>query len=216
MGIEQEINLPGALIVAHPDDETLWAGGYILSHPELNWVIITLCRGSDPDRAPKFQKVLQKLKATGKMGDLDDGPEQNPIPSQSIASTILDLLPDQAYSLIITHHPQGEYTRHLRHEETSQAVSLLWSQGSIRSRQLWTFAYEDNHRRVLPRVQPGVDLLQPLSDTIWKQKYEIITYLYGFSPDSWEARATPKVEGFWCFTDPLIFQSWALSRRSSP
>ena len=43
-----------AVIVAHPDDETLWTGGAILMHPEINWTVITLCRLSDPDRSPKF------------------------------------------------------------------------------------------------------------------------------------------------------------------
>jgi LmbE family N-acetylglucosaminyl deacetylase len=45
-----------AVIVAHPDDETLWAGGTILSHPSWQWFIVCLCRGSDKDRAPKFLK----------------------------------------------------------------------------------------------------------------------------------------------------------------
>jgi LmbE family N-acetylglucosaminyl deacetylase len=45
-----------AVIVAHPDDETLWAGGTILSHPTWNCFIISLCSGSDPDRNPGFLK----------------------------------------------------------------------------------------------------------------------------------------------------------------
>ncbi len=44
-----------AIIVAHPDDETLWAGGTILSHPAWECFIICLCRGSDADRAPRFR-----------------------------------------------------------------------------------------------------------------------------------------------------------------
>ena len=48
-----------ALIVAHPDDETLWAGGTILSHPSWKWFIVCLCRKSDKKRATKFYKVLQ-------------------------------------------------------------------------------------------------------------------------------------------------------------
>ena len=72
------------LIVAHPDDETLWAGGTILSHPSWQWFIICLCRGNDKERAPKFHKALKILKAEGIMAALDDGPEQNPIPETEI------------------------------------------------------------------------------------------------------------------------------------
>jgi LmbE family N-acetylglucosaminyl deacetylase len=32
-----------AVIVAHPDDETLWAGGTILEHPSNDWFIVCLC-----------------------------------------------------------------------------------------------------------------------------------------------------------------------------
>ena len=67
------------VIVAHPDDETLWAGGTILMHPETRWTVVALCRRSDPDRAPKFRRVLELLGASGDMGDLDDGPEQTPL-----------------------------------------------------------------------------------------------------------------------------------------
>ena len=66
---------PGAaVIVAHPDDETLWCGGYLLTHPEFTWRIVTLCRAVDPDRAQKFRRVLRRFGAGGEMADLDDGP----------------------------------------------------------------------------------------------------------------------------------------------
>lgn len=51
------------VIVAHPDDETLWAGGTILMHPETQWTILTLCRRSDPDRSPKFDKAMNTIEA---------------------------------------------------------------------------------------------------------------------------------------------------------
>ena len=66
-----------AIIVAHPDDETLWAGGTILSNPSWKCYIVCLCRESDKDRATKFYKTLQILGSEGIMGDLDDGPEQH-------------------------------------------------------------------------------------------------------------------------------------------
>ena len=41
------------IIVAHPDDETIWMGGTILKYTELEWTIYSLCRASDKDREPK-------------------------------------------------------------------------------------------------------------------------------------------------------------------
>ncbi len=68
-----------AIIVAHPDDESLWAGGTILNHPTWQCFIVCLCRGNDEEHSPKFFKTLQILKSEGIMGDLDDSPEQSPL-----------------------------------------------------------------------------------------------------------------------------------------
>src|SRR5678816_118150 len=89
-----------AVIVAHPDDETLWAGGTILSQPSWRCFIITLCRASDSERAPKFFQALERLGADGKMGDLDDGPEQVPLTENEVQETILQLLPPNHFDLI--------------------------------------------------------------------------------------------------------------------
>ena len=42
-----------------------------------------------------------------------------------------------------------------------------------------------------------------LPDGIWREKYDIITKTYGFAPDSFEAKATPHEEAFWCFKRSL-------------
>src|SRR5512141_423783 len=82
-----------ALMVAHPDDETLWAGGFVLEHAEWDWFIGTLCRASDPDRAPKFARVLERLHAHGAMLDMEDGSEQRPLPALDVQRQLLTLLP---------------------------------------------------------------------------------------------------------------------------
>ena len=46
-----------SIVVAHPDDETIWMGGTILKNKYWDWTIISLCRKNDPDRMPKFKKV---------------------------------------------------------------------------------------------------------------------------------------------------------------
>jgi len=185
-----------ALIVAHPDDETLWAGGTILSHPEWDCFVVCLCRGSDTDRAPKFYKTLKVLKAEGIMGDLDDGPEQVPLDEEMLKDTILRLLPPKHFDLVITHDPKGEYTRHLRHEETGRAVKKLWRAGKISATELWTFAYEDGNSKYYPIPVESAEVFQPLKIDTWLKKYQIITEIYGFKTESWEAKTTPSVEAF--------------------
>ena len=188
-----------AVIVAHPDDETLWAGGTILLHPDCNWTVIALCRKSDPDRAPRFNQVLEQLNATGAMGDLDDGPEQAPLSSWDVQEMIIELLPSYRFDLIITHGLWGEYTRHLRHEETGKAVMALWESDKLFAKRVWRFAYEDGGGKYLPRPVRDADLRIELPKEIWQKKCDIITKVYGFNADSFEAKTTPREEAFWCF-----------------
>ena len=204
----KEESKKAAVIVAHPDDETLWAGGTILSRPAWNWFIATLCRSSDRDRAPRFFRALKALGADGKMSDLDDGPEQKPLAENEIQKTILQLLPPEHFDLIISHNPAGEYTRHLRHEEIGRAVITLWHLGKIPADELWTFAYEDGGKQYLPRPIKTAHIYDTLPEKTWQKKYSIITATYGFEKNGFEAETTPRAEAFWKFTNSLDAQQW--------
>ena len=197
-----------AVIVAHPDDETLWAGGTILMHPEWRWTVVTLCRGSDPDRAPKFFRALERLGASGKMADLDDGPGQLPLEETVVRRTVLRLLGGEHFDLVLTHSPYGEYTRHRRHEETGRVVPALWEDGRLSADRLWMFAYEDGGGRCLPRPAVSAHCTVDLPDDVWRAKYAIVTEVYGFAEGSFEARTTPRREAFWTFRTPSAARAW--------
>jgi LmbE family N-acetylglucosaminyl deacetylase len=186
-----------AVIVAHPDDETLWAGGTMLLHPETRWTVVSLCRKSDSDRGPKFEKVMERYGAKGVMGDLNDGPEQTPLRTIDVEDAIVDLLPSDRYDLVLTHGLWGEYTSHRRHEEVAKAVMALREGGRLMAKEVWMFAYEDGAKKYLPKAIPDADIHFRLPQDIWEQKYEIIHSLYGFAEDSFEARTTPREEAFW-------------------
>ena len=197
-----------AVIVAHPDDETLWAGGIILSHPAWQWFIVCLCRGNDEDRSSRFYNTLRILKSEGIMGDLDDGPEQKPLEEKEVEQAILKLLPAKHFDLIISHNPTGEYTRHRRHEEAGKAVIKLWDTGKISTNGLWTFAYTDDNKKHYPVAVENASIYKPLSKRIWLRKYRIITETYGFEKNGFEAKTTPRAESFWQFTDPAVAKKW--------
>lgn len=200
-----------AVIVAHPDDETLWAGGTILNNPSWDCFIACLCRKHDPDRSPKFNRVLKILGANGKMGDLDDGPEQKPLAENEVEEAILQLLPSAHFDLVITHSINGEYTRHRRHEEIGKAMIKLWHSGKLTTSEFWAFSYEDGNREYYPRPIENAHIDHLLSQRLWAMKYNIITSVYGFDVNSWEANTTPTEEAFWHFYNAEQAHQWLVA-----
>ncbi|MEK6482124.1 PIG-L family deacetylase [Catalinimonas sp. 4WD22] len=190
-----------AIIVAHPDDETLWAGGTVLSHPSWDCFIISLCRANDTDRAPRFFQALKVLGSRGEISDLDDSPILEPLDESEVQEMILQLLPVQHFDIIISHNPAGEYTRHIRHEEIGEAVIKLWLAGKISAQEIWAFAYEDGSKEYLPKPIKTANIYNKLAEKTWLKKYNIITETYGFKEDSFEAETSPRAESFWKITN---------------
>src|SRR6202158_857346 len=197
-----------AVVVAHPDDETLWAGGIFLVERGGNCEIWGWCRAGDQDRAPKFQKAIACFNSTGELYDCDDGPEQRPLAPMEMRRVINRWATGFNFDLVITHGPWGEYTRHLRHEEVFRAVFDLWSTGAIVSKWLWNFAYEDGHGSYLPKANVNAHRKTVLSLAVLGEKRRIVQEIYGFLPDSWEARTVPSVEACWCVSSPEEVESW--------
>jgi LmbE family N-acetylglucosaminyl deacetylase len=196
------------MLVAHPDDETLWAGGALLSHDDWAPFVVTLCRGSDEDRSPRFRSALAKLSAHGAMADLDDSPEQPPLADEEVEQALLSLLPARHFERILTHSPLGEYTRHLRHEEVGRAVLRLLLAGELTAKEVWLFAYEDGERKHLPTAIPSADIVLDLPNPIWERKLRLMIDIYGFAPDSWEARVTPRREAFFRIRNAVEASAW--------
>jgi hypothetical protein len=142
------------------------------------------------------------------MADLDDGPDQCPLDDRDVRETILSLLACQEFDLVLTHGPKGEYARHRRHEETCKAVMALWAGGRLSANAVWMFAYEDGGRAYLPRPCDNAHQRQDLAEPVWQEKIRLITEVYGFGPDSWEARMAPRTEAFWCFDSVIAAQEW--------
>ena len=186
-----------ALIVTHLDDDTLRAGETILSHPSWDWFIVSLSRGGETDHARNFLQALLQFEAKGVIRNLDTINNQNPLNETELKHTILALLPEHYFSLVISHYPAGEYTDHNMHDETGKAIILLWHSGIISAAEFRTFAIEDGKRSYLPRPIETAGIYKLLAKRIWKEKQSIITEIYGFDLNGFEAKTTTIAESLW-------------------
>jgi len=177
------------IVVAHPDDETIWSGGLILRHPDWDWAVLSLCRADDPDRSPKFERMCKSQRVTGFISDLDDGDPLTPIsPRREIGHRIMETVGDSPWDLCVTHGRNGEYG-HLRHKEVHAEVLSLIADGILECAELWTFAYDCDSATRACRPGPNADLLVELTEEQLAEKKRIVQEVYGYDEDSFEVRA---------------------------
>lgn len=184
------------VIVAHPDDETIWLGGFISLHPEINWTIFSLCRVFDPDRQPKFLCACRRYKAKPIIADLPDDGELNskqltPLIKKIICARLGQLEPRQ-FDYIFTHGKNGEYG-HPAHVAAHQAVRSLVKDYKLKTETLLCFNYKKSRQ---PTARAHSDLEIYLTGEEFKNKKAVMTKIYGFDPAGVDANYCTNPEAF--------------------
>ena len=184
------------VLVAQPDDATIWMGGTIARHRGVHWTILALCRKSDPDRMPKFMRVATYYGARGIICDLEDEgimSVKESIPE--IIKIIRKALPQKTFDILFTHGANGEYG-HPRHKGVHLAVRQILAKKQIQAKQVFFFAYKLDKQKKIAVPQGHASYGVELSNKEWKAKRNVIKQLYGFRPHIFENRSCNKIETF--------------------
>ena len=184
------------VIVAHPDDETIWMGGSLLRNKnKWNTTIICLCRKYDKDRAPKFERICNAFNAKCFISDLEDE-ELKSIADSEIEKRIMQFI-DGEYDSIFTHGENGEY-RHTRHIEIHNVVKKMIKQKRLIAKKVFFFSYEkrSNDFQGYAIYNSNADKLIKLNRDEVSLKKKLITDEYGFKKGGFEEESSGEIESF--------------------
>lgn len=185
------------VVVAHPDDETIWMGGCMLRYKNIIWTCFSLCRASDEDRAPKFRKVCRHYGADCLITDLDDeGVLEQGEASKEAEKLIVGKISGDNYDYIFTHGNNGEYG-HKRHISVNNAIERIIEKKIIKPEAVFYFCYKkeasDNNKII---AGDDCNLELELSDEEFAEKKRIVSEMHGYPMDGIDVGYCTNPEAF--------------------
>jgi len=116
-------NITNLMVVAHPDDETIWGGAHLL---EGNYLVVCITCGTDQERLEEYKKVMELTKNEYLyLGypDKTNGERDNwDTVYESIIDDLKRIYELNDWDMVVTHNPEGEYG-HIHHIMTNAIMT---------------------------------------------------------------------------------------------
>lgn len=162
-------NINKLMIVAHPDDETLWGGGHLL---EEDYLVVCITCGRSRTRANEFEKVMKETNDAYIMLGYKDAffnmKSKWVNIKENIEKDIQDILNLKDWQVVVTHNPEGEYG-HLHHILTSNIVTEVYHGDNL---------YYFGHYYHKNNISEVIDELIPLNEKTFRIKKDILLKNY--------------------------------------
>lgn len=119
------------LIVAHPDDETIFFGGTLQALAHMNWEVICVTDGNGDgrgsERKEEFQRACKALGvARATQFSFADVPDAR-LPLPEVEKALREYAGNRKFEKVLTHGPIGEYG-HSHHQDVSVVVHKVFSE----------------------------------------------------------------------------------------
>jgi DNA-binding transcriptional LysR family regulator len=150
------------MIVAHPDDESLFGGEALTS--SRGWLVVCVTNASHPTRRAEFVKAMSLAGADYLVLDHPDNIANGNF-HPSLTSTLEGLLTEHGFEMVVTHGPNGEYG-HRQHVALHQIVC-----GLVRSGRLFTFATRWSARPHMSAAKRALLECYALQDSVARFRY---------------------------------------------
>lgn len=166
------------LLVAHPDDETIFCGGTMLIYPNCKWTVVSI---TDLGRSFAFKKAIESFKELGvnivsyktlAQENIKQGARLPDLAKEKIVWE--KVVREQNFSpdITITHNEAGEYG-HGAHKLLSVVADNLFSN-------IWKFIYpkvEQPYKQKVKEVELNNEILKRKTK-VFKDSYPTEQYLW--------------------------------------
>lgn len=160
-------NNESLMIVAHPDDETIWGGEHLIHG---NYTVLCITNGNNKKRKAEFQKVMKEAHSHGiilSYPDKTNGKRDSwKSCHKEIEKEIKKLIDSKSWNYIVTHNPKGEYG-HIHHKMVSRMVTKI-AKKEDKTKQVLYFG-----RYVKRNKKQNLKFVHPMSNNHYKEKRKL-------------------------------------------